>query len=144
MTRVRCGLRGTGSYSPERILTNDDLSAMVDTSDEWITQRTGIRERRILAEDQSTSDMCIEAGRKALEDAGIDGSEIDLVILGTVTPDRHVPATACKIAEALGCGGDGVGRGHDAHTGLGREVVGVPGAHAAATDQASDRCTATS
>lgn len=104
MTRVRCGLRGTGSYSPERILTNDDLSAMVDTSDEWITQRTGIRERRILAEDQSTSDMCIEAGRKALEDAGIDGSEIDLVILGTVTPDRHVPATACKIAEALGCG----------------------------------------
>lgn len=104
MTRVRCGLRGTGSYHPERVLSNEDLSAIVDTSDEWITQRTGIRERRILADDQTTSDMCIAAGRRALADAGIDGSQIDLVVLGTVTPDRRVPATACKIAEALGCG----------------------------------------
>ena len=70
MTRTPCGLRGTGSAVPERILDNEAMARLVDTSDEWIVQRTGIKERRIVAEDQSTSDLCIEASRKALADAG--------------------------------------------------------------------------
>jgi len=98
-----CGLRGTGSSIPERRLTNDDLARMVDTSDEWITQRTGIKERRIAADDEATSDFCIDAGRKALEDAGVDPADVDLVIVGTVTPDQHVPATSCLVQHALGC-----------------------------------------
>jgi 3-oxoacyl-[acyl-carrier-protein] synthase-3 len=87
---------------PERVLTNDDLAHMVDTSDEWITQRTGIKERRIAAEGQSTSDLCIEAARKALADAELDAQELDLILLATVTPDMHVPATACLIQSELG------------------------------------------
>lgn len=98
-----CGLRGTGSAVPERRLTNDELSRMVDTNDEWITQRTGIKERRIAADGESTSDFCIAAGRRALEDAGVDAADIDLVIVGTVTPDQHVPATSCLVQHALGC-----------------------------------------
>jgi len=97
------GILGTGAAVPDRVLTNDDLSRMVDTSDEWITQRTGIKERRILAEGQTTSDLCIEAARKAIADAGLTAQDIDLIILGTVTPDRQVPATSCKVQAALGC-----------------------------------------
>ena len=104
MNRPAFGILGTGSAVPDRVLSNDDLAKMVDTSDEWITKRTGMKERRILEDGQTTSDLCIEAGRKALEDAGVEGKDIDLVVLGTVTPDRQVPATACKVAEALGCG----------------------------------------
>jgi 3-oxoacyl-[acyl-carrier-protein] synthase-3 len=102
MTRTPCGLRGTGSAVPERILDNEAMARLVDTSDEWIVQRTGIKERRIVAEDQSTSDLCIEASRKALADAELDAEELDLIVLATVTPDMHVPATACKIQAELG------------------------------------------
>ncbi|GJM20253.1 MAG: 3-oxoacyl-[acyl-carrier-protein] synthase 3 [Planctomycetota bacterium] len=104
MTRVPFGIRGTGSSVPEKILSNDDLSQLVETSDEWITQRTGIKERRILEEGRTTSDLCIDAARKALDAAQMNASELDLIILGTVTPDRHVSATACKIQKELGCG----------------------------------------
>lgn len=102
MSRTRCGLRGTGSAVPEHVLTNAALSAMVDTSDEWIVQRTGIKERRIVADGQSTSDLCIEAARKALDDAGLAAADLDLILLATVTPDMHVPATACRIQAELG------------------------------------------
>ena len=102
MSRPACGLRGTGSSVPDRVLDNHMLERMVDTSDEWIVQRTGIRERRIVSEGQSTSDLCIEAGRRALEDAGLKATDIDLIVVGTVTPDMHVPATACLVQARLG------------------------------------------
>jgi len=103
VSRVPCGLRGTGSCVPEQVLDNHALEKLVDTSDEWILQRTGIRERRVVAAGQSTSDLCIEAGRRAIEDAGLQPGDIDLVVLGTVTPDMHVPATACLVQQRLGC-----------------------------------------
>lgn len=93
---------GTGSYLPEKILTNNDLEKMVDTSDEWIIKRTGIKERRIAAESQSASDLGAEAARKAISDADIDPQDIDLIICATVTPDMVFPATACLIKEKLG------------------------------------------
>jgi 3-oxoacyl-[acyl-carrier-protein] synthase-3 len=93
---------GTGSYAPERILTNEDLAKMVDTSDEWIRARSGIRERRIAAPDEATSDLAVEAARRALKDAGVDASEIDLVVVATVTPDSPMPSTACIIQHKLG------------------------------------------
>ncbi|MSR74054.1 MAG: ketoacyl-ACP synthase III [Planctomycetes bacterium] len=96
------GILGTGSYVPERILSNADLEKLVDTSDEWIFSRTGMRERRIAAPEQATSDLCIAAGQRALEDAGVAASSIDLIILATVTPDQFVPATACFVQKALG------------------------------------------
>lgn len=93
---------GTGSYAPERVLTNDDLAHMVETSDEWIRTRTGIRERRIAAPDEAPSDMGVQAARRALEDAGITAAEIDLLIVATVTPDMPMPACACFIQHKLG------------------------------------------
>ncbi|HEY4990124.1 MAG TPA: beta-ketoacyl-ACP synthase 3, partial [Opitutaceae bacterium] len=93
---------GTGSYAPERILTNEDLSRMVDTSDEWIRARSGIRERRIAAPEQATSDLAVEAARLALDDAGLSASEIDLLIVATVTPDYPMPSTSCIIQHKLG------------------------------------------
>ena len=93
---------GTGSYAPERILTNDDLSHMVETSDEWIRTRSGIRERRIAAPDETTSDMAVPAARRALEDAGVAASEIDLLIVATVTADVPMPACACLLQNKLG------------------------------------------
>jgi 3-oxoacyl-[acyl-carrier-protein] synthase-3 len=93
---------GIGSYRPDRILTNADLEQMVETSDEWITTRTGIRERRIVADDQATSDMAIEASRRAIADAGIDPTTIDQIIVATSTPDQIMPSTACIVAGALG------------------------------------------
>lgn len=95
---------GTGAYAPKRVLTNDELSRMVDTSDEWIVTRSGIRERRIAADDEQTSDMGVEAGRMALADAGVQASEIDLLIVATMTPDMPMPAAACIIQEKLGIG----------------------------------------
>ncbi len=94
---------GTGSYLPEKILDNDDLSKMVDTNDEWIMQRTGIRERRIAADDEATSDLAVKASKKALEMAGMKPEEIELIVVGTSTPDFHIPAVAPIIAEKLGC-----------------------------------------
>jgi 3-oxoacyl-[acyl-carrier-protein] synthase III len=93
---------GTGSYAPERILTNEDLARMVDTSDEWIRARSGIRERRIAAPQEATSDMAVQAGRRALEDAGVAASEIDLLVVATLTPDFQMPSAACIVQHKLG------------------------------------------
>lgn len=93
---------GTGAYAPERILTNAELAKMVDTSDEWILTRSGIRERRIAAPNESTSDMGVAAARRALDDAGIKASEIDLIVVATMTPDSPMPAAACIIQHKLG------------------------------------------
>src|SRR5690606_36801270 len=93
---------GTGSYLPEKVLTNKDLETMVDTTDEWIVSRTGIRERRIAAEDQASSDLAVEAGRRALEAAGVTADQLDLIIVATVTPDMMFPATACLLQDRLG------------------------------------------
>lgn len=93
---------GTGAYVPEKILTNDDLSKRVDTSDEWIHSRTGIRQRRIAAPGETTSDMATAAARRALDDAGLSPAQIDLVIVATVTPDMPMPATACIVQHKLG------------------------------------------
>ena len=92
---------GTGSYVPERILTNADLEKMVDTSDEWIRSRTGISERRIAAPDETTSHMAVKAARAAIEQAGITPEEIDLIIVATVTPDMFFPSTACMVQRQL-------------------------------------------
>jgi 3-oxoacyl-[acyl-carrier-protein] synthase-3 len=97
-------IAGTGSYLPERVLTNADLEAMVDTSDEWIVSRTGIRERHIAADDQTTSDLCYEAALKAMEAAGVGPEDIDFLIVGTTTPDLVFPSTAVLLQERLGLG----------------------------------------
>jgi 3-oxoacyl-[acyl-carrier-protein] synthase III len=93
---------GTGAYAPQRVLTNGDLAKMVDTSDEWIRARSGIRERRIAEADEATSDMAIHAARRALEDAGVTPSEIDLLVVATLTPDYPMPSTACIVQHKLG------------------------------------------
>jgi 3-oxoacyl-[acyl-carrier-protein] synthase-3 len=95
-------IAGTGKYVPEKILTNADLQRIVDTSDEWITDRTGIKERRIAAENEATSDLAIKAAQAALENAGVKAEDLDLIIVATVTPDMAFPATACFVQKALG------------------------------------------
>ncbi len=100
MTQSR--IIGTGSYLPERILTNADLEKMVETTDQWIVERTGIRERHIAAPDQLTSDLAFEAAKKAIEAAGIEAQAIDLIIVATTTPDRIFPSTACVLQAKLG------------------------------------------
>lgn len=102
MTSKRSRVIGTGSYLPGRVVTNRELATRVDTSDEWIVQRTGIRERHIAADDEKTSDLAIHASRAALADAGIEGNDLDLIILATATPDQTFPATAVKVQAALG------------------------------------------
>src|SRR6187431_504175 len=93
---------GTGSYVPERILTNAELEKLVDTTDEWITSRTGIRERRIAAENEFTSDMAAKAAQRAMEKAGITADQIDLIIVATITPDMLFPSTACLVQHKIG------------------------------------------
>lgn len=93
---------GTGSYAPARVLTNAELSTMVDTSDEWIRTRSGIRERHIAAPGESTSDMAVHAARAALQDAGLAPTDIDLLVVATVTPDLLLPAASCIIQHKLG------------------------------------------
>ncbi len=93
---------GVGSYTPERVLNNEDLERMVDTSDEWIVTRTGIRERHIISEEQATSDLGIEAGKRALAQAGLSAGELELILLATATPDQITPATVCHIQRELG------------------------------------------
>ncbi|HEX9179477.1 MAG TPA: beta-ketoacyl-ACP synthase III, partial [Burkholderiales bacterium] len=100
-------IAGTGSYLPEKVLTNADLARMVDTSDEWIRTRSGIRERRIAAEGQLASDLALEASRSALEAAGVLPSEVDLVIVATTTPDMVFPSTACILQSKLGIANHG-------------------------------------
>src|ERR1700735_514517 len=100
--RRSASIIATGAYLPSRILTNADLEKMVDTSDEWIVSRTGIRERRIAAQDEFTSDLAANAAKRAIEQAGIDPEEIDLIIVATVTPDMFFPSTACFVQQKIG------------------------------------------
>jgi 3-oxoacyl-[acyl-carrier-protein] synthase-3 len=99
---VRAAIRGMGVYVPERILTNDELARMVDTSDEWITARTGIKRRHIAAADQTTGDLALLAAERALASAGVAAADLDLIIVGSATPDQYFPATACLVQERLG------------------------------------------
>ena len=103
MTYAR--IAGTGSHLPERILTNAELEGLVDTSDEWIADRTGIRQRHIAAPGETTADLAEQAARKAMAAAGIEASEIDLIVLGTTTPDIIFPSTACLVQARLGANG---------------------------------------
>jgi len=98
-------LAGFGSQLPEKRLTNDDLSKMVDTNDEWITQRTGIRERRIAAPDESTATLATAAARKAISSAGLEPKDIELIVCATITPEMVFPSTACFVGAALGLKG---------------------------------------
>jgi 3-oxoacyl-[acyl-carrier-protein] synthase-3 len=95
----------TGSYLPEHVVTNAELAGLVDTSDEWIRERTGIHQRHIVADDESTCDLAERAARAALESAGVDGGELDLIVVGTTTPDKIYPATACRLQARLGANG---------------------------------------
>ncbi len=98
-------LRSIGAYAPQKILTNDDLSHMVDTTDEWITKRTGIKERHIAAENETTSDMGVQAAKLAIERSGVNASEIDMVVCATISPDYFcMPSTATIISTKLGLG----------------------------------------
>lgn len=96
---------GTGSYLPEKVVTNDDLANIVDTSDEWIQSRTGIKQRHIAADDECTVDLAEHAARRAIEAAGIDVRDIDLIVLATTTADQVFPSTACLLQSRLGCQG---------------------------------------
>ena len=102
MSQYGAIITGTGSALPEKRLTNDDLSKMVDTNDEWIVQRTGIRERRIAGPGESTATLATAAARRALESAGIEAKDLDLIICGTISPEMTFPSTACFVAAALG------------------------------------------
>ena len=102
MTDLAVGIIGLGSYLPSRVVTNDDLAQRLDTSDEWIRTRTGIRERHYAAPEEATSDLALAAGRRALDDAGIEAADVDVVIVATTTPDHPVPATAPLVAARLG------------------------------------------
>jgi len=103
--QVFARIAGTGSYLPAKCLTNDDLAKFVDTSDEWIAARTGIRERHVAAEGETTGDLAYHASMRALEAAGVKPSELDLIILGTTTPDLIFPSTACLIQHRIGADG---------------------------------------
>ena len=98
----RASITGIGSYVPDRVLTNHELATMVETSDEWIIERTGIRERRIAAPEQALSDLCRPAILQALVQAGVEPSSVDLLIVATVTPDMAFPSTGAILADELG------------------------------------------
>lgn len=99
---IRAGILGTGSALPTGVLTNSDLEQMVDTNDEWIVTRTGIKERRIATPDEATSDFAVPASERALEMAGVRAEDIDLILVATVTPDTMFPSTACVVQERIG------------------------------------------
>ncbi|HZC15099.1 MAG TPA: hypothetical protein VE270_13870, partial [Thermoleophilaceae bacterium] len=99
---TRVGITGVGVYVPERVLTNADLEQMVQTSDEWITERTGIKERRIAADGEAASDMALPAAHQALERAGVEAEDVDVVLVATSTPDMLFPTTATLVARDLG------------------------------------------
>ena len=103
--RIFARIAGTGSYLPEKVLTNEDLSKFVDTSDEWIASRTGIRERHVAAEGETTCDLAYQAAIRAMEVAGVTGADLDLIVLGTTTPDIIFPSTACLLQHRLGANG---------------------------------------
>lgn len=102
---IRARIIGTGSYLPEKVLTNHDIEKFLDTSDEWIVTRTGIRERRVAADHENTSDLATAAARRALEMANVSAEEIDMIIVGTITGDFPWPATACLVQQKLGVKG---------------------------------------
>lgn len=102
MSVVRSVIAGVGSYLPERVVTNDDLAKFVDTSDEWIVERSGIKQRHFAADGQLTSDLALEAAKAAIANAGIDAQDIDLIVMATTTPDNTFPATATTVQAALG------------------------------------------
>ena len=95
-------ITGLGCHVPERVLTNDDLAKLVETSDEWIVERTGIRERRIAAADEAMTDLALPAARQALAQAGVDAADLDLIVVATVTPDTMFPTTSALLADQLG------------------------------------------
>jgi 3-oxoacyl-[acyl-carrier-protein] synthase-3 len=99
---TNAAITGWGMYAPSRVMTNDELSKMVDTSDEWIVSRTGIRERRIAADDETATSLSVRAARDALAVAGVDAADVELIIVGTCSPDYPLPATACTVARDLG------------------------------------------
>jgi 3-oxoacyl-[acyl-carrier-protein] synthase-3 len=99
---IRSRIVGTGSYLPEKVLTNEELEKIVDTTDEWILTRTGIRERRITANGQASSTLATNAARRALEMAGVSPEELDIIVVGTVTPDMFFPSVGCLVQDALG------------------------------------------
>jgi 3-oxoacyl-[acyl-carrier-protein] synthase-3 len=101
VTQIRSVVLGCGSYLPEQVVTNAQLATRIDTSDEWIVQRTGIRERHIAAEGEFTSHLAIKAAQAALTDAGLDAQSIDLIVLATSTPDNTFPATAVAVQHGL-------------------------------------------
>src|SRR6185295_13261891 len=100
--RVRVGIAGTGAYLPDRVVPNAYFEKLVDTSDEWIVQRTGIRERRFASPEQATSDLAVIASQRAIEAAGLVPDDIDLIIVGTLTPDHLLPATSAMVQHKLG------------------------------------------
>ncbi len=102
MSEIRSVILGSGGYLPARVLTNGDLAQIVDTSDEWITQRTGIKERHIAAEGELTSDLAVRAAERAMADAGVSIADIDLIVLATATPDYTFPASAVTVQDKLG------------------------------------------
>ena len=102
MTAIRSVVLGCGSYLPQKVLTNAELAARIDTSDDWIVQRTGIKQRHVAADDEFTSHLGIHAARAALADAGLDAQAIDLIVVATSTPDNTFPATAVAIQNGLG------------------------------------------
>ncbi|MEI7767634.1 MAG: 3-oxoacyl-ACP synthase, partial [Phycisphaerae bacterium] len=95
-------ITGTGSYAPERLLTNDDLQKLVDTNDEWIVQRTGMKSRHIATPEQATSDLALPAAQRAIENAGLTPNDIDMILVATFTPDYMTPSTACILQHRLG------------------------------------------
>jgi len=100
--KKKIGIIGLGSYVPKKVITNKELEKIVDTSDEWITTRTGIKERRIAASDESTSTLSFNAAKKALKEAGLEPKDVELIIVATITPDMPFPATACLLQDLLG------------------------------------------
>ena len=130
------GITGVGVYVPERVLTNEDLERMLETTDEWITERTGIRERRIAGPDEAASDMAVPAARQALEQAGVAASELDVVIVATSTPDMVFPTTATLVAEELGAANAAAYDVLAACTGF---VYGLAQAYGAVSSGLSDR-----
>ena len=101
-SRIRVGIAGTGAYVPERVVPNEWFEGRIETTDEWIVQRTGIRERRYAAEDQATSDLCVLAAEKAMLAAGVTAEDLDLIVVGTISPDFQLPSTAVLVQDRLG------------------------------------------
>lgn len=104
-TVPRSRIAGTGAYAPERVLSNFDLEKLVDTSDQWIVERTGIKERRVAAADETASDMALEASKRALGMAGLEAKDLDMIVVGTISADMPLPACAAFLQQKLGCPG---------------------------------------